>query len=69
MTDLVEELRGWWNTDHEPDGRGFCKACSLRSPCDWSQIVDDCLKAADRIEQLEAENEQYRQTIRRYLGV
>ena len=54
MTDLVKELRGWWNTDHEPDGRGFCKVCSIRSPCDWSQMVDDCLNAADRIEELEA---------------
>ena len=64
--DLTARLRDWPTSDgiyHIADERGFCQTCSLRMPCDWAQILDDVNEAADRIDELEADNSK----LRRYL--
>ena len=58
MTDL--NLASWEESDrhlHQPDGRGFCKTCSTRMPCDWSDALDDMKRAAERIDIQQAEIE------------
>ena len=54
--DIVVDLRDWASDGdgHHADERGFCELCSLRMPCDISEMVADLQKAADEIVRLRA---------------
>ena len=51
---IVDDLRDWASDGHRADERGFCELCSLRMPCDISEMVADLQKAADEIVRLRA---------------
>ena len=61
MTDILDDLRDWASEGdgHSADERGFCELCSLRMPCDISEMVADLQKVADEIERLRAEVDRY----------
>jgi len=52
--DILDDLRDWASDGdgHHADERGFCELCSLRMPCDISEMVADLQKAADEIVRL-----------------
>ena len=53
-TDILDDLWSWaaYGDPHVADERGFCELCSLRMPCDISEMVADLLRAADEIKRL-----------------
>ena len=57
--DILDDLRDWASDGHRADERGFCELCSLRMPCDISEMVADLQNAADEIERLRAEVDRY----------
>ena len=54
--DIVVDLWHWASSanGHRADERGFCELCSLRMPCDISEMVADLQNAADEIVRLRA---------------
>ena len=59
--DIVVDLWHWASSanGHRADERGFCELCSLRMPCDISEMVADLQKAAAEIVRLRAEVDRY----------
>lgn len=54
MSDLTEQLRGWWVHLPSQAWPKYCEVCGVKSPCEWNQAMADMAKAADRIDKLEA---------------
>jgi len=57
-TDILDDLWSWaaYGDLHVADERGFCELCSLRMPCDISEMVADLRRAGDVIMRLREAN-------------